>query len=80
MYECEAITSFNVGRDIKYEGIAFHVLRVGNRLGIMQEAGHPSTHANLPISVDDGEDCLLLARNIEGTVGWAFASFLLPVD
>lgn len=80
MYECEVITAFDVGRDVTYEGIPFHRLKIGNRLGILQEAGHPCTHPNLPIHVDDGEDCLLMARNIEGAVGWVFASFLIPVD
>lgn len=80
MYECEAITTFNAGRDVKYEGIPFHKLKTGRRLGILQEAGHPCTHPNLPIHVDDGEDCLLMAMDTEGTVGWVFASFLIPVD
>jgi hypothetical protein len=80
LYECAAVSPFDVGREIKYEGIAFHKLRIGDRLGILKEAGHPCTHPNLPISVDDGEDCLLLARDNDGLVGWVFASFLVPVD
>jgi len=80
MYECEVITTFDVGRDVTYEGVPFHRLKVGSRLGILVEAGHPCTHPNLPIHVDDGEDCLLMARNIEGAIGWVFASFLIPVD
>jgi dynamin-binding protein len=80
MYECEAVTSFSAGRDVRYEGIPFHQLEIGRRLGVLQEAGHPYTHPNLPIHVDDGEDCLLMATDTEGTVGWAFASFLIPVD
>lgn len=58
---------------------------------VLQEAGHPSLHPNLPLIVDEGEDCLLLCRSRNGggvggigdggeeeRVGWALASFLEP--
>lgn len=80
LYACEAITPFRLCRSVLYEGIGFHTLIVGTRLGIIQEFGHPSTHPSLPVHVDDGEDCLLLAMDGHGEVGWAFASFLVPVD
>jgi len=50
------------------------------RLGIVQEHGHPSMHPALPVHIDDGEDCLLLATDVSGDLGWAFASFLVPID
>lgn len=80
LYACEAITQFRLNRDVLYEGIGFHSLGVGTRLGIIRELGHPSTHPSLPVHVDDGEDCLLLAMDIHDNLGWAFASFLIPVD
>jgi len=47
---------------------------------VLQEAGHPSMHPKLPLYVDDGEDCLLLCRDVQQNVGWALASFLEPLD
>jgi hypothetical protein len=60
---------------------------------VLREYGHPSTHPDLPLYVDDGEDCLLLVREVidmeggrgrdakdKGEVGWALASFLIPLD
>ena len=80
LYACEAVSPFQLGRDVMYEDIGFHRLEVGTRLGIIQEFGHPCTHPLLPVHIDDGEDCLLLAMDGQGNVGWAFASFLIPVD
>ena len=65
---------------VAYRQIPVFTLRVDDVYDILQEAGHPSTHHELPLYVDDGEDCLLLARNEAGDVGWVLASFLLPVD
>ena len=80
LYACEAISPFCLGRDALYDGIGFHRLEVGTRLGIVQEFGHPCMHPALPVHVDDGEDCLLLAMDGNSNVGWVFASFLVPVD
>ena len=71
---------FRLNRDVIYDGVGFHRLEIGKRLGIVQEFGHPSMHPALPVHIDDGEDCLLLAVDEYGDVGWAFASFLVPVD
>ena len=80
LYACEAVTPFQLGRGVVYDGRGFHRLEVGTRLGIVEEYGHPCMHPLLPVHVDDGEDCLLLAVDEHGNVGWAFASFLVPVD
>lgn len=65
---------------MSYRNLPFFTLRVGDTYDVLQEAGHPSTHTDLPLYVDDGEDCLLLVRNDAGDIGWALASFLVPVD
>ena len=80
LYACEAVSPFHLDKDVLYDGIGFHRLEVGMRLGIVQEFGHPRRHPSLPVHIDDGEDCLLLAKDGHGDVGWAFASFLVPVD
>jgi len=80
LYACEATIPFCLGRDALYDGIGFHRLEVGTRLGIIREVGHPCVHPALPVHVDDGEDCLLLAMDENSNVGWALASFLVPVD
>jgi hypothetical protein len=80
LYACKAITPFRLDRDVVYQGLGFHRLEVGTELGIVQELGHPCMHPALPVHVDDGEDCLLLAMDIYENRGWAFASFLVPLD
>ena len=80
LYACEAICLLHPNQDALYEGIGFHRLEVGMRLGILQEFGHPRMHPELPLYIDDGDDCLLLAVDIYENIGWAFASFLIPVD
>lgn len=65
---------------MSYRDIGFFTLVVDDVYDILQEAGHPSIHRDLPLYVDDGEDCLLLGRSEAGEVGWVLASFLLPVD
>jgi dynamin-binding protein len=47
---------------------------------VLKEAGHTSCHRDVPLFVDEGEDCLLLARDSRGALGWLLASFLYPVD
>lgn len=63
---------------LSYFSFPFFTLEEGEFYEVLQEAGHPSLHPNLPLIVDEGEDCLLLCRAWDGSVGWALASFLEP--
>ena len=74
---------------LSYFSFPFFTLKEGELYDVLQEAGHPSLHPNLPLIVDEGEDCLLLCRRcitrgvgsegVDGDgVGWALASFLEP--
>ena len=80
MYECRAVHECHPPEGVSYRGLPFCTLEVGDIFEILQEAGHPSTHPDLPLVLDEGEDCLLLVRDRSGEIGWALASFLLPVD
>lgn len=80
MYQCRVIHPCEPPPGVSYRDIGFFTLVVDDVYDILQEAGHPSIHRDLPLYVDDGEDCLLLARSEAGEVGWVLASFLLPVD
>ncbi|TCD69582.1 hypothetical protein EIP91_007004 [Steccherinum ochraceum] len=80
MYQCQVIFNCTPPPDVSYHDLPFFTLRVGEVYDVLQEQGHPSTHPHLPLYVDDGEDCLLLVRNSVEDIGWALASFLLPVD
>ena len=80
LYECRVIHECVPPEGVQYHGLGFFTLRIDAVYEILQELGHPSTHRDLPLYVDDGEDCLLLARNEAGDVGWVLASFLLPKD
>lgn len=64
---------------LSYFSFPFFTLKEQELYDVLQEAGHPSLHPNLPLIVDEGEDCLLLCRAWDGSVGWALASFLEPV-
>lgn len=80
MYECRVVHLCEPPPGVSYRDLPFFTLRVNDVYEVLQEAGHPSLHADLPLYVDDGEDCLLLCRNAKGAIGWALASFLVPVD
>ncbi|KAI0629553.1 hypothetical protein C8Q77DRAFT_1220243 [Trametes polyzona] len=80
LYECRVVHPCEPPPGVSYRDLPFFTLRVDDVYDILKEAGHPSTHRDLPLYVDDGEDCLLLARDAAGNIGWVLASFLLPVD
>lgn len=79
LYQCQVIFNCTPPPDVSYHDLPFFTLRVGEVYDVLQEQGHPSTHPDLPLYVDDGEDCLLLVRDAVDDIGWALASFLLPV-
>ncbi|THV06642.1 hypothetical protein K435DRAFT_848724 [Dendrothele bispora CBS 962.96] len=78
-YTCVVIHPCEPPRAVSYYNYPFFNLMVGEYYQVLQEAGHPSFHPNLPLYVDEGEDCLLLCRDQRGVIGWALASFLEPV-
>ena len=87
LYTTRAIHPCLPPAGVSYRGLPFFQLVYGDSFDVLREYGHPSTHVDLPLYVDDGEDCLLLVRARSkgggydgGDVGWALASFLLPVD
>ncbi|KAG0694440.1 hypothetical protein DFH29DRAFT_321356 [Suillus ampliporus] len=84
LYQCAAIHMCIPPAGVSYRGLPFFELRSGDTFDVLREYGHPSTHPDLPLYVDDGEDCLLLVRELadggRGEVGWALASFLVPLD
>jgi hypothetical protein len=87
LYTTRAIHPCIPPTGVSYRGLPFFQLMYGDSFDVLREYGHPSTHVDLPLYVDDGEDCLLLVRARNkgggyeaGDVGWALASFLLPVD
>lgn len=80
MYECHAVHECHPPEGVSYRGIPFCTIEVGDIFDVLQESGHPSSHPDLPLVLDEGEDCLLLVRDRTGEIGWALASFLLPLD
>ncbi|KAI0029937.1 Dbl homology domain-containing protein, partial [Vararia minispora EC-137] len=77
-YTCAVVHACEPPAGAAYYGLPFFRLRRGERYEVLKEAGHPSVHAALPLYVDDGDDCLLLARDGGGSLGWVLASFLYP--
>lgn len=80
LYTCRAVHPCEPPAGVSYRDLPFFTLRIGDIYEVLQEAGHPALHEDLPLYVDDGEDCLLLVRNRSGDIGWALASFMLPAD
>ncbi|KAJ7133732.1 hypothetical protein C8R43DRAFT_894968 [Mycena crocata] len=78
-YSCRVVHPCTPPAAVSYFGFPFFALEEHALLGVLHEAGHPSTHPRLPLYVDDGEDCLLLCRDGAGEIGWALASFLAPL-
>ncbi|KAI6046273.1 hypothetical protein EDC04DRAFT_2864786 [Pisolithus marmoratus] len=76
LYATRVIHACEPPPGVSYRGLPFFTLEYGDMYDVLREYGHPSTHVDLPLYVDDGEDCLLLGSE----VGWALASFLVPVD
>ena len=78
-YDCQVVFPLKPPYCVTYRGLPFFVLELGHIYGVLIEEGHPASFPDLPLKVDDGEDCLLMVRNRRGEVGWALASFLQPV-
>ncbi|KAJ7033394.1 hypothetical protein C8F04DRAFT_1396029 [Mycena alexandri] len=78
-YSCRVVHPCTPPAAVSYFGFPFFALEEHALLGVLHEAGHPSTHPRLPLYVDEGEDCLLLCRDTAGEIGWALASFLAPL-
>ncbi|KAH8980751.1 hypothetical protein EDB86DRAFT_3236681 [Lactarius hatsudake] len=80
LYSCRVIHECEPPVGVQYYGLPFFTLSLDDVYHVLKEAGHPSRHRDLPLLVDEGEDCLLLARDGTGELGWLLASFLFPVD
>ena len=80
LYSCRVIHECDPPEGVQYYGLPFFRLSLDDVYHVLKEAGHPSRHRDLPLLVDEGEDCLLLARDSAGELGWLLASFLYPVD
>ncbi|KZT01488.1 uncharacterized protein LAESUDRAFT_663896 [Laetiporus sulphureus 93-53] len=80
LYSCQVVHPCEPPPGVSYQDLPFFTLHVGDVYDVLKEAGHPSIHQDLPLYVDDGEDCLLLVRNCAHDVGWVLASFLVPAD
>ena len=80
LYSCRVIHECDPPEGVEYYGLPFFRLSLDDVYHVLKEAGHPSRHRDLPLLVDEGEDCLLLARDGAGELGWLLASFLFPVD
>jgi dynamin-binding protein len=80
LYTCRVVHECDPPEGVEYYGLPFFKLFLDDVYHVLKEAGHPSRHRDLPLLVDEGEDCLLLARDESGELGWLLASFLYPVD
>ena len=80
LYSCRVIHECDPPEGVQYYGLPFFRLSLDDVYHVLKEAGHPKRHRDLPLLVDEGEDCLLLTRDSAGELGWILASFLYPPD
>lgn len=83
LYACRVIHACEPPDGVSYHGLPFFRLELGDVFDILKEAGHPSVHEDLPLYVDDGDDCLLLARETSGAgrLGGCWRAFcILLID
>jgi hypothetical protein len=85
LFTCTAVASFQPTR-LKYAGLPFLTLEVGDVVNITKDAGRPSQHPDLEPVVSDGVDTLFVGTKLpdssEGApeVGWLWASFVMPFE
>ncbi|KAL0955621.1 hypothetical protein HGRIS_001854 [Hohenbuehelia grisea] len=79
-YMCQVVHACHPPPGVSYFSYPFFTLVEGDVYEVLHEAGHPSMHPKLPLHIDDGADCLLLVRDANAVIGWALASFLIPLD
>ena len=63
----------------RHQSLPFLDLEINDVVDILLEDGHPSQHPDLPIYVDDGDDCMLVGRDERENIGWCLASFVMPL-
>src|SRR6266478_2645839 len=80
LYTCRVVHECAPTECVEYYGLPFFKLFLEDVYHVLKEAGHPSRHRDLPLLVDEGEDCLLLGCDSGGESGWLAASFLLSVE
>jgi dynamin-binding protein len=80
LYTCRVVHECEPPEGVKYYGLPFFKLFLDDVYHVLSEKGHPLRHRDLPVLVDKREDCLLLARDSSGEMGWLLASFLFSVD
>jgi len=82
LYTCTTVHPFIPPPDAYApSAIPFLTLQVGDTVQILQELGSPSNYEGFAnVIEDDGRDCLLIARDELGVVGWVLASFLVPLE
>lgn len=85
LFTCTAVAVF-VPKGIRYSGLPFLDLEIGDLVNIIKDAGRPSQHPDLEPVVADGVDTLFIGRKLpdrpgaEAEVGWLWASFVMPLE
>ena len=78
LYVVICVHPFHPPSSAWHRGLPFLHLETNDVVDVLLEDGHPSTHPDLPIYIDDGDDCMLVGRDERGAVGWCLASFVMP--
>lgn len=79
LYVVSCVHPFHPPPGVIHHSLPFLSLEINDVVDILLEDGHPSTHSDLPIYVDDGDDCMLVGRDEHENIGWVLASFVMPL-
>jgi hypothetical protein len=86
MFTCTAVAVFTP-KDMRYSGLPFLALDIGDLINIVKDAGRPAQHPELEPVVSDGVDTLFIGRKLPDNpeaedyeVGWLWASFVMPLE
>ena len=80
LYTCRVVHECDPPEDVACFGLPFFKLSLDDIYCILRESGHPSQHKDSPLVVDESADCLLLARDMHGKLGWLLVSFMYPIN
>ena len=58
LYSCRVIHECDPPEGVQYYGLLFFRLSLDDIYHMLKKAGHPSRHRDLPLLVDEVEDCL----------------------
>jgi dynamin-binding protein len=81
LYTCRVVHEYEPPEGVEYLGLPFFKLFLDDVYHVLREAGPPSRHRDLPVLVDEREDCLRASCSLwtdNGHLIYIFGGFFSP--